>query len=117
MYKKDKFGKSFEYRDKLEKLEGQLVKFTCDFDKIHQKENFYNTNIMIHNIFFVENCRFCCNHVILCMQGNNKKRQKMLEQFKDMKKGDKFTFLAKVYKYSTKNNSRENYGLKIIEIL
>ena len=51
------------------------------------------------------------------MQGNNKKREKMLEKFRNMNEGQKFTFNAKIYKYSTKNNSRENYGLKITEIL
>lgn len=117
MYKKDKFGKSFEYRDKLEKLEGKIVEFNGEYVKIHEKKNYFDTNIMVFNIFFNENSKFCCNHVALCMQGNNKKREKMLEKFRNMKQGQKFTFKAKIYKYSTKNNSRENYGLKITEIL
>ena len=116
MYKKDKFGKKFEYRNKLEKYEGKEITVVAELKGLRIKDNnICYTNLLVANLF--SNNQFICNHSIIALVGSNKKRKHMYEVAKRcLNENKKIKFTACVYKYSTKNNSRENFGFRLTSI-
>lgn len=118
MYKKNKLGKRFEYRDKLENLEGQEILVSGRVSKINEKKwNNYNlVQLVVQDVRDNKGAKLC-NHAHVDPRGSysNREQQSLLVKEGNYL-GKRIKFLAKVFRYETTDGT-ENYGLRLVRVL
>lgn len=107
MYLKDKNGKRYEYRQKLEKYEGQFVELEAKISKFGYRgccKQAELVEIRFNNGYFV------CHHIHSDVKNN--KIAKIVEE----SIGKKIKFVGKCKKYTNKAG-QTNYDVDIREIV